>query len=277
MKHFLLLGTVLLLFAASVKKSGSLPKSLKEISGWVFANDSTIIAHNDSGNDAKLFVIEKSGKIIHETTMKDVENIDFEAITKDNKGHIYLGDIGNNLNLRKDLVIYKMSISTILNEDEVVPKKITFSYPEQKAFPPENTEMYYDAESLAFRNDSLYIFTKCRTIPFDGKSQVYTLPTKAGNYKAKLKYFVRTGRRDWHRDAVTSAEFHKDELYLLTYNRMIIYTMTDNKPVFKEQVNMLPISQKECLAVKKKGVIYIADERHKLLGGGNIFIVKLNK
>jgi hypothetical protein len=277
MKRILLLGLVLLLVAASVKKTGTLPKPLKEISGWVFANDSTIIAHNDSGNDAKLFVIEKNGKIIHETSIKDVENVDFEAITKDNKGHVFLGDIGNNLNERKDLVIYKMSISAILNQDEVTAKKITFSYPEQKAFPPDNTEMYYDAEALAYRNDSLYIFTKCRTLPFDGKSQVYTLPTKAGNYKANLKYFVRTGRRDWKRDAVTSAEFHKDELYLLTYNRMIIYTMKENKPVFKEQVNMLPISQKECLAVKKKGVIYIADERHKLLGGGTIFVVKPNK
>jgi hypothetical protein len=277
MKHVVFILACLLLLSASVEKKDTLPKSLKEISGWVFANDSTLIAHNDSGNDPKLFVIKKNGKIIHETMIKDVENVDFEACTRDKKGNFYLGDIGNNLNKRKNLVVYKMSIENILTQDEVSAKKIFFSYPEQMDFPPADSLLDYDAEALAFRKDSLYIFTKCRTIPFTGKSMIYAFPAKAGTYKATLKGFIRTGRRDWYRDAVTSAEFFNNTLYLQTYNRLIVYDYSTGKPVFTKQVNMLPITQKEALAVRKKGVIYVADERHKILGGGHIFVVKPDK
>lgn len=277
MKHFVFILACLFLLGASVEKKDTLPKSLKEISGWIFANDSTLIAHNDSGNDPKLFVIEKNGKIIHEAVIKDVENVDFEACTRDKKGNFYLGDIGNNLNKRKNLVVYKISIEQILTQDEVSAKKIFFSYPEQTDFPPADSLLNYDAESLAFRKDSLYIFTKCRTVPFTGKSMIYAFPAKPGTYKAKLKGFIRTGRRDWYRDAVTSAEFFNNTLYLQTYNRMIIYDYSTGKPVFTKQMNMLPITQKEALAVRKKGVIYVADERHKILGGGHIFVVKPDK
>jgi hypothetical protein len=170
-----------------------------------------------------------------------------------------------------------MSIENILTQDEVSAKKIFFSYPEQMDFPPADSLLDYDAEALAFRKDSLYIFTKCRTIPFTGKSMIYAFPAKAGTYKATLKGFIRTGRRDWYRDAVTSAEFFNNKLYLQTYNRLIVYDYSTGKPVFTKQVNMLPITQKEALAVRKKGVIYVADERHKILGGGHIFVVKPDK
>jgi hypothetical protein len=277
MSRVLFIAVCFIFLAASVKRTGSLPKSLKEISGWVFVNDTTLIAHNDSGNDAKLFVINLSGKILHQTTLKDVDNIDFEDITSDGLGHIYLADIGNNSNKRKNLVIYKLKTSKVLTEDEVTPKKITFSYPEQKQFPPAPNKMHFDAESIAYYKDSLYIFTKCRSVPFDGACQVYALPTTAGNYKAKWKYTMTTGKRDWYRDAVTGADFFKDELYLITYNRLMIYSFKKRKAVFKQQIAMNPISQKEAVAVRKNGWIYIADERQKVIGGGTIFVVKLTK
>lgn len=277
MWRVLLIGLLFVIFAASVKKEGTLPKSLKEISGWVFVNDTTLVAHNDSGNDAKLFVINIKGKILHETTIKDVENIDFEDITSDGKGHLFVADIGNNENKRKDLVIYKLKTEKVLLEDEVEAKKITFSYPEQKEFPPSKKHRYYDAESLAYYKDSLYIFTKCRTDPFDGVCQVYELPTKAGNYKAKWKYSMITGKREWYLDAVTGAEYYKNELYLITYNRLMIYTLKNKQAVFKTQVPMVPLSQKEAVSVRKNGWVYITDERQKIIGGGNIFVVDLKK
>jgi hypothetical protein len=275
MFRLVLLALVFLLLAAgSVERKGSLPKKLREISGWVFVNDTTLIAHNDSGNEPILYVLELDGTIRHEAVLEGTENVDFEDITTDNKGNIYLGDFGNNLNTRKNLVVWKIRTADILNKETVTGKAIHFSYADQNAFPPDNTEMYYDCEAMAYYKDSLYLFTKCRTEPYDGKCLIYELPVKPGTYKAKRKTYLKTGKRGWLKDSVTAADIYKNELYLQTYTKMLIYTLgADRKGTFKTQISMLPISQKEALAVRKNGKIYVTDERQKLIGGGTIFVV----
>lgn len=263
-----------LLAAGIVERKGTLPKKLKEISGWVFVNDSTLVAHNDSGNDPVLYVLNTDGTIRHETLLEGTGNIDFEDIATDRKGNIYLADFGNNGNTRKDLAIYKLNMWNVLHDDAVTGKAIAFSYEDQEAFPPAAAQRYFDAEALAYYKDSLYIFTKCRTEPFDGKCMIYRLPVTPGTHKAVYKTYLKTGKRGWLKDSVTAADIRNGELYLLTYTKMLIYTLgKDRKGTFKTQVSMLPISQKEALAVHKNGKIYVTDERQKLIGGGTIFVV----
>lgn len=277
MSRVILAFFVILLLSASVEKGGHLSKDLKEISGWVFVNDTTLIAHNDSGDEASIFVLNLDGSIRKTVAITNAQNIDFEDITKDDSGHVFVGDFGNNANARKNLVIYKLKIKDVLSKDEVEAKKIKFSYADQTSFPPNEANLNYDVEAMAYYKDSLFLFTKCRTVPFDGKCYVYAMPTKAGEYSVKRFHYFKVGKRDWYRDAITSADIYKDELYLTTYNRMIIYSLPDKKASFKTQVPMLPLSQKEALAVHPNGKVYICDERNKLLGVGNIYIVDLRK
>jgi hypothetical protein len=171
-------------------------------------------------------------------------------------------------------VIYKIKTEDVLSEETVTGKAIAFSYEEQLGFPPAANERYYDAEALAYYKDSLYVFTKCRTEPYDGKCMIYALPVKPGTYKVKRKTYLKTGKRGWMFDSVTAADIHNNELYLLTYTKILIYTLgEDRKGTFKTQITMVPISQKESLAVRKNGKIYVTDERQKFLGGGTIFVV----
>ena len=260
----------------SIKRSGSVDTALSEISGWIFVNDSTLIAHNDSGNEALLYVLNLDGTIRHTALINGIRNSDLEDIASDDKGNLYVGDIGNNANNRKNLMIHKIRINSVLSDSVVTSSPIFFSYAEQEAFPPANEQLYYDAEALVYDNDSLWIFTKCRTKPFDGKCLVYGFPAKQGTYKPTHRSFIETGKSTWLKDAVTAADLRNDTLYLLTYNRLLICDFNNRKPVLKTTVSMLPISQKEALAVNSKGVIYIADERVKLLGGGTIFTVTKN-
>ncbi len=277
MWRFLLIVVCVTCLSANAKRFASLPRSLKEISGWVFVNDSTLIAHNDSGNEPLLYVLNLDGTIRHTSRIKDVENIDFEDITFDGKQHVFVGDIGNNANKRQDLVVYKLKLDKILSESEVEAKAIAFSYPDQTSFPADKKEFYFDAEALTFHNDSLFIFTKNRTVPFNGSCKVYALPTKAGNYKATWKYDLLIGKRDWYRDAITSGQFYKNELILLTYNRILFYSINSNFPKFETQIALTPITQKEALAVRNKDLIYVADERQKIIGGGNMYHIKRTK
>jgi len=274
MKRVLLSCFVFLLFiGATYKKVASLPKQLEEISGLAFIDDSTLVAHNDSGDSAQIYLLSTKASLIKSIKLTAAKNVDFEDITSDGKGNLFLADIGNNNNNRKNLTIYKIASAGLRSKSSVACSKILFTYPEQKAFPPAKNQLYYDAECIAYYKDSIYIFTKCRTEPFDGICKVYSLPTKPGTYKAKLSYSLKIGKRDWYRDAITGGEFHGNLLYLLTYNRIIKYKVENRKAIFQKQYG-LGITQKEALAVSKKGLIYIADEKHKLLGGGNLHTLK---
>ncbi len=273
MRLLLVAGVFVVLAAGSVERKGQLPKELSEVSGWVFVNDTTLIAHNDGGNESMLYVLNLDGSIRHQTRLNGIENIDFEDITTDGKTNLFLGDFGNNNNDRTDLAIYKLNIDEVLTKESVTGKAIRFSYAEQRTFPAAENERYYDAEAMAFYNDSIYIYTKCRAVPFDGKCMIYALPTIPGTYKAKRKTYLKTGKRNWLFDSVTAADIHKKELHLLTYSKILIYTIGDDgKGTFKTQISINPVSQKEALAVKKNGKIYVTDERQKIIGGGTIFV-----
>lgn len=121
------------------------------------------------------------GKVIHLVEVTGAKNNDWEDITSDGKGHIYIADIGNNNNSRKKLHIYKIPTWNLLKKKEVEAEEIEFTYAEQTEYPADEKDMHFDGEALAYYKDSLYIFTKCRTKPFDGKSFVYAVSTNPGN------------------------------------------------------------------------------------------------
>lgn len=277
MKWLILIIPLLLLVSSTDMKPIKLPKELHEISGWTFVNDTTLIAHNDGGNESCIYVLSLDGKIRHKSYIKNTKNIDFEDITYDNDGSVFVGDFGNNTNTRKDLAVYKLNLHEILYNDSCTAEAIRFTYPNQKEFPPKLAGKYFDCESMAYYNDSLYLFTKCRTEPFDGRCYVYALPTKAGNYTArKIQYFI-IGNRDWFRDAATSCAIYNNKLVLLTYNRYIVYAFKPGEIYYDYHKTLLPITQKEAIAVSKKGMVYIADEHNKLLGGGKMYKYPLAK
>jgi hypothetical protein len=255
------------------KRVGTLIEDLNEISGLAFINDSIMVGHNDGGDGAKLYFMNTKGKKIHSTLVENATNVDWEDIAYDGKEFLYIADNGNNNNDRKDLVIYKVSTQDILTKKSVKCEKIFISYNEQKAFPPAKNQLYFDAESLGFYKNELYIFTKCRAFPFDGVSYCYTVPTEPGSYKLDKKHEIQIGKDGWWKDSATSVDVKDGKFYILTYNRMLVYRFENNSFVKESEMAMEPISQFEAIAINKKGEIYIADENNALLGGGNIYHV----
>ena len=73
-----------------------LPSSLKEVSGnEIIYNSELIWMLNDSGNKAEVFGVNKDGKIKSIIKIK-AKNHDWEDLTSDEKGNLYIGDFGNN-------------------------------------------------------------------------------------------------------------------------------------------------------------------------------------
>jgi hypothetical protein len=63
--------------------------------------------HNDSGNPPLLFAIKDDGRIVRQFRL-GIPNIDWEDIATDDRGHLYVGDIGNNLGILPLRTIYRL-------------------------------------------------------------------------------------------------------------------------------------------------------------------------
>lgn len=247
-------------------KSYRLSKTLKEISGIEFINDSTLVAHNDGGNSPTLYLLNLKGKIIDSITIVNVKNTDWEDITKDNRGNLYIADIGNNQNKRKKLKILKVSISEILYKDSVEAEVFVFQYPDQTIFPPPNNELYYDAESILHYDNFLWIFTKCRSIPFDGKSIIYRISTSLLKQdELEMVGEIIPGTKNWRIDSFTSGTSYKNNFYLMTYNRILIINSTQINKIEK-LIKFNRYVQREAITVSPSGLICVANEGHWLLG-----------
>jgi hypothetical protein len=158
-----------------------LPAALTEISGMACTPDGALWALNDSGNDPVLFQLDaQSGQIIHSRRLP-VPNRDWEDLAADKQGNLYIADIGNNRNNRRDLCVFRYNIATQALDS------IQFRYSTQQAFPPDNQRQWlYDCEALVWYGDSLHLFTKSR---FASAHWVYhfILPAQPGQYVAVLK------------------------------------------------------------------------------------------
>lgn len=264
-------------FGQKLEKIAKLPEVLNEISGICFLNDTVLVGHNDGGNDPILYFINLKGKVIHLVEVTGAKNNDWEDITSDGKGHIYIADIGNNNNSRKKLHIYKIPTWNLLKKKEVEAEEIEFTYAEQTEYPADEKDMHFDGEALAYYKDSLYIFTKCRTKPFDGKSFVYAVSSNPGKYELTKKTEIVVGKGSMFKDAVTGAVILGDVCYLLTYNRIQIYKIKNGKFEFFRKIELHPFTQKEALTTRDNKVVYITDEKQKILGGGNLYKLKLHE
>lgn len=274
MKRLLFILTILSAQCTSAQTYHLSPE-LSEISGIDFLNDSTIVAINDGGNEPLLYLLNLEGKVQSVVKIDNAKNQDWEDITIDDT-YVYIGDIGNNLNNRKDLAIYKVKIHDINEKKNVQAEKITFNYKEQTEFPPARNAKLFDAEALAVDNDTLYLFTKNRARPTNGNCLVYKIPTTPGDYTVSNMAEIFIGKGGLWSDALTAADIVDGEFFLMTYNRVVIKKLVNGEFVGDENINFKTYSQKESLVVRTKMDIYVADEKQIMLGGPRLYHIEVN-
>ena len=275
MKHLVICLLLSAFAPTAFAQTFHLSTELSEISGIDFLNDSTIVAINDGGNEPLLYLLDLKGKVQSVVKVENAQNRDWEDLTVDDE-YLYIGDIGNNVNNRRDLVIYKVKIADVIEKKTVQPEKITFNYKEQTAFPPDRSEKHYDAEALALYDDTIYLFTKDRARPLKGTAFVYKIPTNPGDYTVKKSAEIYIGKGGLLTDALTAADFVDGEFFLMTYNRVLIKKLVNGKFVGEENINFKTYSQKEALVVKSKMDIYVADEKQVVLGGPRMYHIEVN-
>ncbi|GAB5417098.1 MAG: hypothetical protein Crog4KO_19640 [Crocinitomicaceae bacterium] len=260
---------------AQVEESYAISDKLNEISGLEMLNDSTLIAFNDGGNKSEIYLLNLKGEILRNIDVLDTKNRDWEDIARDDD-YVYIGDIGNNTNEREKLSIVRIKIADILTRDEVEAEQIKFNYAEQTSFPPKNDSLYFDAEAMAVINDSIWIFTKDRSKPYQGVCHIYKVPTKPGKYTVTASDRLQIGGAGWWTDGVTAADYANGKLILLTYNRFITYDFSENTFEKISEFKFGGITQRESLVVLNKDAIFVADEHNPIVGEVRLYKIKYN-
>lgn len=280
---------VFLLIASAIKaqdKVNHLPNGLNETSGLQLTKDNYLLSINDSGNPEELFVLDTLGQLIKKIQINNFKNDDWEALSLDEMGRLYIGNFGNNNNQRKDLSIGVFKANYI-HQEEIEPEyTIQFSYPDQKNFPPEEGKWRFDCEAFFATSDYIYLFTKSRVEPFDGKSYLYRIPNKPSQQKTELIGVLNLCKNNMIDCWVTDATYHYESktIAVLTTKKIYFYQI-EKLPILKGSELKLShieklgfIKQREGITFsQKQNKLFLTDEKHRFLGGGNLYEINIEK
>ena len=263
-----------------LKVVADLPGSLKENSGMVSLKDSTVWIVEDGGNKDELYKINFKGEILKTLEVKNGDNDDWEDLTKDRLGNVYIADIGNNNNTRKNLTIYKVPNPEIEPGDKIDAEKIELKYPEQKEFPPKKDKRFFDAEALFHYNNKLFIVTKNRSNPFTGSAYVYSVPDEKGEYEATLVAEINLCS-DWETCQITGMDISPSgkKVIALSYGKLFIFTdftWDDFSNGKIEEIDLGIRTQLESICFINEYTLLLSDERSHGTGN-NLYSLDLRK
>jgi hypothetical protein len=160
---------------------------LNEISGIACSRTHPGVwwVHNDSGDEPRIFAIDAAGRLVmpawqHERYFADepaegkqpwpgipilgAANQDWEDLTLAD-GMLYISDMGNNGNAKRDLGVYLVSEPNPAAMDQGARpiRFIHIAYPDQHAYPPQAPDDWrFDCEAIFFHAGRLYFLTKYR-------------------------------------------------------------------------------------------------------------------
>lgn len=252
-----------------ITSQSKLPNQLFESSGLISGTHNSVWTHNDSGGLPILYKLNSDGEITNTLKLIGVRNHDWEDLANDYQGFVYIADIGNNTNTRKQLQIYKIPHPDSLKTDSVIPGIISYEYENQIAFPPQPDQRNFDAEALIAYKDLLYIFTKNRTSPYSKYTYIYALANKAGHQKALLiDSLYLKGTKEYH-SWITSASRSPDEdlVILLSHKKAWLikdFRTSKNLKTIKTKVTGI-YSQKEAICFDENNKLWVSNEKFNFL------------
>jgi hypothetical protein len=232
------------------------PSELEEISAIEYDEFRDVFwVIEDSGNSNEILAIDAYGKIKHRILLKDTKNKDWEDLSRDANGHLYVGDFGNNKKSRNSYKIYKLKASE-LDKTEAKPTEIEFRLPKKSK--------EADFEAFFVLDGYCYLFSKA-----DKHTEVYRIPAKKGTYEAnKLTSYKFKGDNN----KVTSAAISPDAKVVVLLNHSKLWKLSGFKgeDFFSAKVEALEFnhkSQKEGIGFLNHHEVVISDERNGDEGG----------
>ena len=148
---------------------------LDECSGFARSSvhEGVLWSHNDSGGEPILYAVGLRGERRGRVRVEGAKNVDWEDITFDDRGNLWVHDGGNNRNNRKDLTLYRVPEPGALDGTVKADRVVRFHFPEQREFPPTRAERNFDSEAVFWDKGQLFLLTKHRG---NTKTTLYRFP-----------------------------------------------------------------------------------------------------
>lgn len=231
-----------------LQKMGQMPRQVDESSGVELTEEEGVfLTHNDAGGKAALYKIDEQGKLLETISIPGAKNTDWEDLTQDTNGFLYIGDFGNNNNKRRNLRIYKVKMDGYREVEE-----IKFRYEDQEEFPPAKKDQNFDCEAFFWHRNKLYLITKDRGSK--STANVYELPDGPGEYVARKVDVLQT------KSQITSADITPDgkRLALLSNKKLLLFNLSGRKepPFFSGTGKTIPIKQ----TGQAEGVVFLDNQ-----------------
>jgi len=268
----ILISSLLLTSCASV--SHTISSELSEISGIENPIRSTYISINDSGDEPVVYLMKNDGVVFHKMFIAGAKNIDWEDLSFDGD-FLYIGDIGNNRNQRKDLVVYRVRLNNLLGyydidgelnhnfPDTVKAEPYTLNYPDQMSFPPKENRLNFDSEALTYADGKLLILSKDRSKPYKGICKIYEADL-SDPLKIKLLQEIKLKGLSWLTGSVTGCDYLDNKLYVLTYKRLYVFGRTKGEFTLARKKNLGILQQWEGICVESENEVTIVSEKSRL-------------
>ncbi len=264
----------MLLYSCGIQNH-DLPQDLNEISGIEQITNDSYVSINDSGDGPYLYFITSTGEMMHKTFVSGARNIDWEDITYDGR-YVYVADIGNNRNQRKDLAIYRIDMDTTIKmayevndsgcrlKDTAEALRYSFQYPDQKEFPPQANHMNFDSEAITYANGKLLVLTKDRSKPYKGLCNIYECDFLDDKLNVKLIQKIKLKGLSWLTGSVTGCDYSNGMLYVLTYKRIYVYERVKDQFHFILKKNLGRLQQWEGVCLDSNNLIRVVAEKSRL-------------
>lgn len=255
----------------------ALPPQLVEVSGLYVAGPDSLWWHNDSGNRPVLYCTDGQGRL-KDSLVLAVANRDWEDLTADASGRMYVGDFGNNANRRTDLMVWCVPPPFVAS-DTLEPQAIPFFWPDQRTFPPAPQWRNFDCEGFFWARDSLFLFSKDELGRRRGhyRTKLYVLPARAEGRRAavlrdslELPNRVVTGAAlsaDGRMVALVGYDFRR-VLGVLPWSRASVFVLHnwngydfEGVRIWRKHVSFLLPTQYEAIDFLDEATLLIARER----------------
>ncbi len=150
---WIILGVLPIAFTqpyVNLTNMGQFPtNNINESSGLAYFSASGVWTHNDSGvGDNTAYRCNSAGQLQSTITLTNATNVDWEDMTQDDAGRIYVADLGSQAR-NGNRVIYRYTPTN--NTTSVTAEKIHIQFSDNEI---------YDCEAMFYYNNALYFFSK---------------------------------------------------------------------------------------------------------------------
>ncbi len=279
---FMLCGYLLYSQTSTLRELCKLDQRMSQSSGILTLNEgASFWTQVDNNSPAEIYEISPDCKVLRTLKVLNNSKVDWEDIAHDDQGTIFIGDFGNNNNLRTNLKIFILQ-HVEQQTDSIRAEVINFRYANQTGFPPPAAFRNFDMEAMVWYNDSLHLFSKNRTDPFTGYTYQYSMPAIPGDYTLSPVDSFKTGDGPMVFFWITGAAVNRKDkqLVLLSHDKIWLFQHFEGSRFFGGTSRMISLpthTQKEGICFTKDQTWHITDEYFSTLRiGGNLYEMKLD-